>query len=159
MTGNGSPQTTDFAQVGVMEEQGQSGLWVFYDYASSFTYYAPVLVTAASSWTAYNFSGKYNTINKFYYLYWHTVSIGHACNLGWSSNRGLFNAEVRAQQDYILGTTSSVAKTYNEQYLQGGAWHYYGSSGDEPLSLDDNATYGAYYSHGWDYPKVYDTRS
>jgi len=69
MTSNGSPQTTDFAQVGVMEEQGQSGLWVFYDYASSSTYYAPVLVTAAFSGTAYNFSGKYDTINKFYYLY------------------------------------------------------------------------------------------
>ncbi len=29
----------------------------------------------------------------------------------------------------------------------------------EPLPLADNATYGAYSSHGWDYHKVYDTRS
>jgi len=159
LTSTASSGSTDFAQIGLVQQNGQSSQWLFYEYATSSGTLPPQVFSLAPSSARYPFAVKYDSDDGCYNVKFDNTLMHSLCGLGWTPNRGYFMAEVHGVQDYVVGTSSSPAETYNEQYTKSGTWYYYGASGNQGLSTYNNTTYGKFYSSGWDYHKVYDSRA
>ena len=135
--------------------------YLFYQYAST-QGFSQISVIAEAPSGSYPYAVKYDSNNTCYYMKV-TLSTGTiseaACNLGWTANYGQFLAEVLAQQDYVPGTYANPAETYSEQYMRGGTWYTYGAYPNETMAKINDTEYGAFKTDGYDYHKIYDTRT
>lgn len=153
----GGTGSYSFAQVGLIQTYGQSSQHLFYEWATT-TSYGPVEEQAATAPSGkYPYAVKYDSINKTYYFKFNNSAIGSISNIGWTPYSNQFYAEVWALEDYVPGTYATPAKEYSMQYMESGTWYNFGST--VKLGFSNGTPYGVFYSQGYNYFGVWDSRT
>lgn len=147
-----------FAQIGLLQENGQTQQQVFYEYATTDETGPPEEIFTAPA-GKYAYKVVYDGSSPNWYFYWNgNLEFEVGGPLGWTPIGGEYYSEVWATQDYVPGTPSNPESMSQIQYRESGStWYNYG--GSYQLNYTYPTTYGRFASNNADNFSVYDSRA
>src|SRR5579875_1031446 len=156
LTNSATNQNDDWAQIGLIQLNGQSSQYLFYEWATSAAP-GPIEEFSGAPGGTYAYAVTYDGSNQTYYFYFDGKVQKTISDIGWSPNWTQFYGEVHANQDYVPGSSSNPEKETNVEYFQSGSWHNFSSS--QPLYYSNGTPYGKFSSQGTYSFGIYDSRA
>ena len=152
----GSNPDTEFAQIGLLQENGQTQQYVFYEYATTTSYILPQELFVAPSGKYAN-KVVYNGSRSQWYFYWNGTAEAGTNALGWAPVSAEYFGEVWATQDYVPGSPAVPENVSQIQYRNSGTTWYSYTSGQ--LGYSNGTNYGRFSAKNTDSFGIYDSRA